>query len=322
MILVGMLLAISASASIDPARALPTVFEAGRVYAVPELKSGQVLKLLVDTGGGGAKSMYWINADVAKQLKLATHICKLGSGPIRVTGVPRFKRSRDLPMPLNGPCGTAVMLNPEGASGIDGQLGAGYLPGRIWTIDYPDRQLLEEPATWKPAKGTHSIPMGFLRDRNGTLLTGFPRIVVQIDGKPLDMLLDTGATGHPTEAGLSASHIATVNGFIATSYITTTMLNQWHKAHTDWPVVVEGDNLFPHHPSRTIRVPVVAIAGIKVGPVWFTERPDRAFHQFMASMMDKQTEGAIGGNILKHFVMTLDYPRATVDFDCSAACLH
>jgi hypothetical protein len=38
--------------------------------------------------------------------------------------------------------------------------------------------------------------------------------------------------------------------------------------------------------------------------------------------MDKQTEGAIGGNILKHFVMTLDYPRATVDFDCSAACLH
>jgi hypothetical protein len=39
-----------------------------------------------------------------------------------------------------------------------------------------------------------------------------------------------------------------------------------------------------------IEVPEVEIAGSLVGPVWFTWRQDKSFHEFMSSMMDKQVE--------------------------------
>jgi hypothetical protein len=54
--------------------------------------------------------------------------------------------------------------------------------------------------------------------------------------------------------------------------------------------------------------------------VWFTERPDKNFRQFMAQMMDKPPEGAIGGNVFDRFRMTLDYPHATAWFDCARGC--
>jgi hypothetical protein len=54
--------------------------------------------------------------------------------------------------------------------------------------------------------------------------------------------------------------------------------------------------------------------------VWFTERPDANFHKFMAQWMDKAPEGAVGGNVFRHFVMTIDYPRATAYFRCVRGC--
>ena len=44
------------------------------------------------------------------------------------------------------------------------------------------------------------------------------------------------------------------------------------------------------------------------------------FHKYMSGIMDKQVEGAIGGNALRHFVMTVDYPRATAYFRCVKDC--
>ncbi|AOH35153.1 hypothetical protein BGP89_01255 [Luteimonas sp. JM171] len=72
--------------------------------------------------------------------------------------------------------------------------------------------------------------------------------------------------------------------------------------------------------SDMIEVPEVEIAGFTVGPVWFTHRPDAAFHDMMSSMMDQRVEGAIGGNAFRHFVMTVDYPRAVAYFRCAAGC--
>jgi hypothetical protein len=40
----------------------------------------------------------------------------------------------------------------------------------------------------------------------------------------------------------------------------------------------------------------------------------------MSSMTDKPVEGAIGGNALRHFRMTLDYPRGTAYFACVDDC--
>jgi hypothetical protein len=71
---------------------------------------------------------------------------------------------------------------------------------------------------------------------------------------------------------------------------------------------------------RAIEVPDVVIAGWSAGPVWFTERPDTNFHDFMSSMMDKQVEGALGGNLFDHFVMTVDHAQAKAWFRCVRDC--
>jgi hypothetical protein len=40
----------------------------------------------------------------------------------------------------------------------------------------------------------------------------------------------------------------------------------------------------------------------------------------MAQMMDKSTEGAVGGNVFRHFVMTIDYPGEAAYFRCVSGC--
>lgn len=304
----------------EHAQLVPTRFEAGHFFAVPETVGGERLKLMVDTGGGGGGGMYWISRTAATRLKLDIHDCDLGDGKLTVADLPRYKPGKGLPSPLPGACGPVLQIHP-GSQGDDGQLGAGYLPGRVWTFDYPAQRLTAEGSHWKPDPTAHATALGFPRDASGAPQTGMARMIIEIDGHPLDMLLDTGATAHPTVAGRKASGTPTVDGTGVTSYITTSVLEHWHAAHPDWPLVEDGDDAFgPHHPMRLIRVPQVHIADWSLGPVWFTERPDRNFHEFMARYMDKPTDGAVGGNVFGHFVMTIDYPGSTAYFRCVKGC--
>lgn len=320
MLLAVAMLAIGAPATAPAASVmLPTLYEAGHFYAVPETANGQPLKLLVDTGGGGNGGMYWLTQAAATRLHLKTGVCKLGGEPVTVAQPPAYKAGRALPPPLPGPCGAALIIM-GGNYDVDGQLGAGYLPGRVWTFDYPARRLTLDGAGWRPGGANHSTALGFPRNAKGALASGFPRITIRVDGQPLDMLLDTGATAHPTAAGEKASGTPTVNGYGVTSYIASSMVERWHKTHPEWPVVEKGDDLRPARPTRIIEVPTVEIAGWTVGPVWFTEQPDYAYHVYMASMMDKQVEGAVGGNVFEHFAMTVDYPHAKAYFRCVTGC--
>ncbi|WP_147293195.1 hypothetical protein [Dyella monticola] len=77
------------------------------------------------------------------------------------------------------------------------------------------------------------------------------RITIRVDGQPLDMLLDTGASSFPTPAAARISGTPTVEGEGVTSYITTGTLERWHKAHRDWRVVEDADVevAVPHHRS-------------------------------------------------------------------------
>jgi hypothetical protein len=305
----------------DTAQVLPTVYEAGHFYAVPEAADGQRLRLLVDTGGGGNAGMYWISTAAAKRLGLKTTTCQLDGQATPVASLPAYRPGHGLPPPASSPCGNALLLAPRAPGDSDGQLGGSYLSGgRAWTFDYPAQRLVAEGAAWHPDARAHATPLGFQRD-GGQLTDGFARITLRVDGQPLDMLLDTGATAHPSAAGEKASGTPTVKGFGAASYITTSVMNRWHKAHPDWRVVEKGDDLAgPKYAARLIEVPRVEIAGWSVGPVWFTERPDTAFHDFMSSMMDKRVEGAVGGNVFRHFAMTIDYPHATAWFRCADGC--
>lgn len=320
-ILAAAMAALPAAAAQPAAQVLPTVYEAGHFFATPETTSGQKFRLVVDTGGGGGAGMYWISATGARRLHLKTRTCNAEGEKLTVAAVPDFRPGHSLPPPMTGPCGKAILVMSRSEAGDDGQMGAGYLPGHTWTFDYPGRRLILEGAAWHPGHSVHVTALGFQRNDKGHPTSGFARITIRVDGQPLDMLLDTGATAHPTAAGEKASGTPTVNGYGVISYITTSVFNRWHKAHPDWRVVRDGDDLFgSKHITPIIEVPEVEIAGWSVGPVWFTERPDSNFHKFMGQWMDKTPEGAVGGNVFRHFVMTIDYPDAKAYFRCVRGC--
>ena len=310
-----------ATTTTHPAHVIPTVYEAGHFYATPETTKDQKLRLIVDTGGGGGAGMYWMTKSAATRLGLKTRTCKVDDASISVANVPDYKPGQGLPPPLESrsPCGNTLIVVAKQYSDGDGQIGAGYLPGRVWTFNYPDRQLTAESSSWQPNPRAHATKLGFLRNAKGEIATGHARITIEVAGQTINMLLDTGATAHPTKAGEEVSRTPTVNGEGVTSYIVHSVFERWHKQHPDWRVVKNGDNL-TGKPTRIIEVPKVEIAGWTVGPVWFTERSDANFHQFMGQWMDEKPDGAVGGNVFRHFVMTINYPDATAYFLCVHGC--
>jgi hypothetical protein len=66
--------------------------------------------------------------------------------------------------------------------------------------------------------------------------------------------------------------------------------------------------------ARMIEVPDVRIAGFEVGPIWFTERPNKNFREMMSQSMNAPVEGAIGGNAFATLRMTVDYLHGRASF--------
>lgn len=299
----------------DSSESFPAIVESGHFYLVPETTSGQRLKLLVDTGGG-----YKIYPSTVQRLHLSTHRLDRNGSPMTVADWPVFKPGLGLPPHPDPALSRAVFVIDQAPdiNGIDGVLGGPVLSGHAWTFDYPGHRLTMLGKHWSSDKRAHRTTLGFPLDDNGQVNSPYPRITIRVAGAPVDMLLDTGATAKPTSAGEKASATPTTAGYGVTSYITASIFNQWHKAHPDWRVVEDGDDLQPH--ARLIEVPRVDIAGWSVGPVWFTERSDADFHDFMSSYMDKQVEGSVGGNVFGHFVMTIDYVGQAAYFRCVNGC--
>lgn len=146
---------------------VPTVYEVGHFYAVPETVGGQELHLVVDTGGGGSQGMYWITAAAAKRLHLKPRTCQLGKSSLTVADLPGYKPGHGLPRPVDSPCGNALIVMDTQGHGYDGQLGAGYLPGHVWTFDYPAHRLLVRDQSWHPDVSAHAVALGFPHDAKG-----------------------------------------------------------------------------------------------------------------------------------------------------------
>jgi hypothetical protein len=228
---------------------------------------------------------------------------------------PAFRADAWIPRPaaLEGDMRIYVDEAGRGPGFGDGMLGAPWFADRTWELDYAKGTLRLLPKGALPdVDAKHRVKLGF-QSENGAHTTHFPRITVRVDGEPLELLLDTGAmttvrpeaiakVGEDRPAGLAAS------------FIVRSVLRKWREQHPDW-LVVEGAET----PGKAamIRVPAVELAGHTVGPVWFTERLDPNFHEWMSQWMDQRIDGALGGNAFRGLRVTLDYPSETATFEKS-----
>jgi hypothetical protein len=265
---------------------------------------GKPLTLFTDTGGG-----LFVTAAAARRLALPSS----REGEMEVARLPPLRGGEGLN--LEEPLPVFPEDDGGGMAEIDGMLGQAWFAGGTWTFDYFTGRLLRRAPGDLPA-GTR-VPLGF-PTKAGVRQTDFPRITAEIDGKKIDLLFDTGATTLLSPKALAA--LADGNPpERATSFIIESTFARWHKAHPHWRVVERADANPSGHATQAmqamIEVPRVVIAGRAVGPVWFTRRADKNFHQFMSQWMDKRVDGALGGNALSFFRVTVDYPSAVAVFE-------
>lgn len=126
----------SAGTSKEPGIVLiPTKYVNGTFYAQPVTERGDKLTFYTDTGGG-----LWIKKKAVEKDKLAFHVD--GDQTI-LSPWPKFKPGESIPEPLGGP----VNVMPEDSDAPawtrdwDGMLGQQWFSGRVWTFDYPKKQL-------------------------------------------------------------------------------------------------------------------------------------------------------------------------------------
>jgi hypothetical protein len=311
-ILLRALFAIPAANSAGPT-VLPAHFEANLVRLTPETLDGKALTLYTDTGGG-----LFLKETAVKRLGLEVEKkpgdAESDGKPYEVAKLPAFMPGAWIPPPQGNEGRLFVMpaVPPEKdvLPNEDGMLGQAWFGGRVWTWDYPAGRLTLEGHGWTPGFSMTHVPVGLRKD------LAFPRIAIRVDGEDFDMLLDTGAMTVLEPAALAKLGDGGP-ARRATSMIVDSRFQAWRKKHPDWRVV---ENAQEHTHAAMIEVPEVGIAGATVGPVWFTWRADRNFHEYMSGMMDGKVEGAIGGNALSHFVMTVDYPSRAAYFRCARDC--
>ena len=305
------LLATAAVWALPPRWPMPAVFCADRVYLECAATHGGRLRLYTDTGGAMVVAAPTL-ARLGLQPRAPTDPAlraRLGRGA-RVIAM----RSLGLAAPI--PLAHAPMVVVPAMRQLpgwplqgDGILGQAWFAGHVWTWNYPAGRLWLDPPGWTPA-GAHAVPLGFPVDARGRRVDDFPRIVVRIDGSAVPLLLDTGAETYLTRAALSQLRDGGPR-LRATSMIIASLFERWHREHPGWRVIRMAQT---GTGAAMIEVPRVRVAGLRVGPVWFTERPDANFLKVMSSMTSAPVYGSLGGNALRDLRMTIDYPRARTWF--------
>ena len=290
----------TASTSADAsAVALPSRFTADRIYAMVPTRGGDTLNLYTDTGGG-----LFVSRDAAR---------RIGWQDTTSLDLSQVATDSQFPDPLGTPDHRVPIFQPPAnpLGDFDGMLGQAWFADRIWTFDYTAKELLLHQAAPAIPSGAATVPLGFRADSTGRRALSFPRIVAVVDGDTLQLLFDTGATGFLSAQAMSALGDG-APAVRATSFISSEVLNRWRQRHSDWRILENADDIIAG--MRMIEVPEITVAGFAVGPVWFTERPDRNFHEFMSQFMDRRVDGALGGNAFRFFRITVDYPAAVAHF--------
>jgi len=289
---------------------VPAEFIGDRVFATPTTADGTVLRFFTDTGGG------WnaIAEDVAERLGLE-RADKANGSEQRFVEFPRFDGGKPIPRPPPYYADGNLVVVARSEIGADGFLGGRWHADRVWEFDYLAKRLKLHPPSRAPTLGVAGVPLGFQTNSAGDRTMHFARIEVSVAGESHDMLLDTGATAHLADDAGRRFGLDTGTE-IGTSFVTKSLFEQWAKSNPGWTVLERGDRI-QGHTFPMIEVPRLTIGEHTVGPVWFVQRPDAWFGEYMAQMMDMPIDGAIGGSALKYFRVVIDYANATAYFTTS-----
>jgi len=192
----------------------------------------------------------------------------------------------------------------------EGFVGAGWYADKVWKLNYVKGEVAYSTKS-TDIPNTTSIPLGF-KAESGKRITHQPRMSVEIDGKAHDMLFDTGATAWYSDAAKKELGLKE-SSFCAASFLRRSVFDELKKKHSDWKVILTGDKFSGG--SDLIEIPFVRVGKDSVGPVWFAARKDEIYNWYSKEFMDQNIDGAIGGNIFKHFIVIIDYPNAKASFE-------
>lgn len=264
--------------------------------------AGDRFVALSDTGGGGSilsraaadrLSLQPIDTPAEVRAELGPE-AQLALPPVLTADTPALP-GPVLIVPQAGPV-------PGWPEAIDGVVGHDWFAGRRWTWDYAAGTLSLDC----PTEG-EALQIDLPPPHAGPPFKAFPRITVVIAGEPVAMLFDTGASTWLTPSALDVLNDGGPQ-VRAASMATASRIERWRADHPEWRVIENAQHATG---ARMIEVRDITVAGRPVGPVWFTERPDRAFTEMMSSMMAGPVEGAVGGNAFTGLRITVDYPGQT-----------
>jgi len=286
---------------------IPAEFVRDRIFVVVNGPDGKPVRFFTDTGGG------WnaISEGTQRRLKLPhSGNTQLDAERAALVDASELFRRSNVPAPVRNEAwlhGMLVVAPAEEDMEGDGTLGSRWFAGHIWDIDYGRhtlRVLQKAPAS----SHFRALAMGFRTSNKGARDLNFPRVTITVDGQDIDVLLDTGASARLLPA--AATQLGAEPGsYIGTSFVIRSIFEAWKAAHPDWRTLADADAAGSRqHPM--IEVPRVRIGDVEIGPVWFTQRPDSNFLEFMSNETDRTVSGALGGSALRYLHLVLDYPAA------------
>lgn len=165
----------------------------------------------------------------------------------------------------------------------------GKIPGHVLAryhvvFDYPNRLfILARPGVVQPIGEPLPMPVS---DQ-----MGFPRTEVEVAGVPYGFLLDTGASF---------------------TMVSEAILKAWGDQYPEWPryngaagdaVTLGGQTL------ETMFVPGAHWGTYEIREFGVVSQQEGVFERGMSRMMTDSIVGALGGNVLKHFRIELDYAK-------------
>lgn len=241
----------------------------------------------VDTGGGALL----LSAGLAKQLGLKT-----AGKPLRSQGetlAPTTTPALSLggkQIDTTGAHAYIVTAAPRTLAHTDAEM---MLPGNVLlryvaVFDYPAHTFtLADSHNFKPDGSTVQATFG----------GGMPVVRASIAGTAYGFLLDTGGQY---------------------CMVSIAKLDAWAKRHPDWPRITgaygPANMLFgkPEAQLSMLRIAALQWGPFRIDNTGAVSRGVGNYERFMSGVVGTPIIGSIGGNVLRHFRVTIDYPAGKI----------